>query len=82
MIDHTDCMTRILIVEDDTGVREILGDLLKSGQTIVNLVADGEQAVIHLQNHHYDLIITDLGLPGISGWDVADAARRYQGDLK
>ena len=63
-------------------IREVLKDLLETDRTEVCLAADGESAMTSLTSDSFDLLITDLGLPGMSGWEVAIMARRYQTDLR
>lgn len=72
---------KILVVEDDTNIRNVMRDLLKMHGYEVYLAADGENGLKYLQSDTYDLLISDLGLPGISGWDLARAARRHQADI-
>jgi signal transduction histidine kinase len=66
---------RLLLVEDDGQVREALADLLRTkGHTV--LEADGGAAALSLlAQDGIDLVITDLGMPGMSGWDVAKAVK-------
>ena len=72
---------RILLVDDDAGVRKTLASLLRaSGQDV--LEADsGTEALDWLQTTAVDLVLTDLGMPEISGWDVARAAKAHRPDL-
>jgi len=72
---------RLLLVEDDGQVREALADLLRTkGHTV--LEADGGAAALSLlAEEGIDLVITDLGMPGMSGWDVAKAVKGRSPDL-
>ncbi len=72
---------RILVVEDDGNIRRIMKDLLTMDGHDVYVAADGEIGLKYLQSDTFDLIITDLGLPGINGWDLARASKRYQIDV-
>jgi DNA-binding response OmpR family regulator len=72
---------RILVVEDDGNIRRIMKDLLSMSGHNVYVAADGETGLDYLQSDTFDLIITDLGLPGINGWDLARASKRYQIDV-
>lgn len=61
---------RILVVDDDENIREILKELLVlSGHQVV-LSSNGEEALRFFYAQEFDLVITDLGMPGISGWEV------------
>ncbi len=66
----------ILVVEDDASIREILEEILAIENHQAALVADGEAAVDYLDQNTYDILISDLGLPGIDGWKVIEHARR------
>lgn len=72
---------RILVVDDDASVRRTLAALLQaSGQEVIQ--ADGGAAALDcLGTTPVDLVLTDLGMPDISGWDVARAAKARNPDL-
>lgn len=72
---------RILVVEDDANILRIMKDLLTMSGHEVFVAADGEIGLKYLQSDTFDLMITDLGLPGINGWDLARASKRYQIDV-
>ena len=66
---------KILVIDDEPGVQELLRDLLSAeGHTVVTC-ADGSSGLARFQNGRYDLVLTDLAMPGISGWDVARAIK-------
>jgi len=62
---------KILVVDDDENIREVLSDLLLLEGHEILLAEDGEQALLIFEEILPDLVITDLGMPGISGWEVA-----------
>lgn len=72
---------RILAVEDDDGVRAILGQILRRMGHHVDLAEHGDAALGLLRRHSYDLLCTDLGMPGMSGWEVIRAARQSDPQL-
>lgn len=72
---------RILVVEDNDDIRQVMKDLLTSYDYEVLVAEDGESGLVRLQNDIFDLLITDLGLPGMSGWDLSKASKRYQSDM-
>lgn len=72
---------RILVVEDNDDIREIIKDLLDSAGYNVYTARDGESGLACIQHEDYDLMITDLGLPGLSGWELAKASKRYQANM-
>src|SRR5262249_22341008 len=59
----------ILVVEDDRGLRLALTRLL-SEDFRVDDAGDGTEALARLQSHPYDLVLLDLGLPGMNGLDL------------
>lgn len=61
---------RVLIVDDERGVRESLAMLLASTGIRVDTAASGSQGVLAVQKRTYDLIVTDLGMPGMDGKEV------------
>lgn len=68
----------ILLVEDDALIRmDIVAMLGELGHSVTD-VADGEKAVERLAARSYDLLITDIGLPGMAGTKLADVAKDMQ----
>ena len=63
-------MKRILIVEDDQASRDVLSKILKKEQFEVHTFADGNEALILLQKKHFNLVITDLSMPRIHGFEL------------
>jgi signal transduction histidine kinase len=62
---------RVLVVEDEDTVRSFLETLLGQLGHQARLVGDAEQALAALAEAPYDLVLTDLGLPGMSGEELA-----------
>lgn len=67
----------ILIIEDDNIIRRVYHDVLQTGGYRVSMAASGEEALAYLQLITPDLILLDLGLPGIGGLEVT---RRIKAD--
>lgn len=67
---------RILIVEDDPVLADGLTRSLRQSEFAVDCVADGAQADHILVSQNYDLVILDLGLPKIEGFDILRRLRR------
>ncbi len=61
---------RLLLVEDDTMIGEVVLDLLRAEHYAVDWVRDGDMAATAAQLQRYDLILLDLGLPRRDGLDV------------
>ena len=58
---------RLLVVDDEPGIREVLQELLMASGYTVDTAADGSQALKHIESNHYDLVISDLCMPGVDG---------------
>ncbi len=71
---------RILVVDDDPGVRTALDRALRLDGYDVTTVADGEAALASLALEAPDAMVLDLGLPGIDGLDVARRMREAGDD--
>ncbi len=67
--------TRILIVEDDAHIRLGLEEVLKSDGFSVVSCARGDQALEAVQQHRPDLLVLDVMLPGLSGYEVCKQLR-------
>ncbi len=72
-------MQRILVVEDDMQIARTLRDYLEVAGFEVTVVGDGSAAVASFRGDHPDLLVLDLGLPGMDGLDVARELRRASG---
>jgi CheY-like chemotaxis protein len=65
-----------LVVDDDAGVRELVALHLRRLGCDVLEAGDGEEAVRMAVQHQPDLIVVDIRMPGISGYDVTREVRR------
>jgi len=70
---------RVLIVDDDTALAEMLGIVLRSEGYEPVLCADGAHALEVFREHKPDLVLLDLMLPGMDGIDVCRAIRAESG---
>lgn len=68
-------MKRILVVDDDENLREVLSAILSQPDRMVDTAADGIEAVALIGQHRYDLILSDLSMPGLDGPALYDAIR-------
>ncbi len=73
---------RVLVVEDEEIVRDILLKVLTEEGYRVDAVETGEEALKALENHLYDLVLLDLNLPGMHGLNVLSAAPATQTDAQ
>jgi CheY-like chemotaxis protein len=67
---------RILIVDDDRALRLALSSLLTSAGHVTQSAGDGPEALALLQDHPFDIVLLDIGLPSMSGLDVLARARQ------
>jgi len=73
-------MSRILLAEDDDSLRAFLTRALERAGYEVRPCADGDEAMAALVDGHYDLLLTDIVMPGVEGIEVArEAAARMPG---
>jgi DNA-binding response OmpR family regulator len=78
---HT-TMARILLVDDDENFRKMLELILRHEQHAVTTAADGNEAMRLVQDNTFDLIITDLLMPGKEGIETIMELRRKFPALK
>jgi CheY-like chemotaxis protein len=67
---------QILVVDDEEPVRELLRDLLEADGFRVYLAPGGREALGLFAVQKFDGIFTDVGMPGMSGWELAHAIRQ------
>ena len=65
----------VLLVEDDDDNREIMADLLVEAGCRVTAVSNGTDALREIERGSADVVVTDMGLPGRGGLELARAAR-------
>src|SRR5215213_5756010 len=73
--ERADGSLRILVVDDEDYVRELLYDILAREGCEVALAAEGPEALRIFDGREFDAVFTDVGLPGMSGWELARAVR-------
>lgn len=67
---------RLLLVEDETRMAEALGEILKKEKYEVDIFNEGESGLLAALSDVYDIIILDVMLPKISGFEIAQRVRR------
>ncbi len=77
-----DLKFRILVVDDDQNIQEILQDILSLEGHQVTLASSGDQALKFFKSSKFEVVITDLGMPGMSGWDLAKEVRKLNSQIK
>lgn len=68
-------MFNILVVEDDASTRKLMEAVLRGNGYVPFLAENGEQALDLLDSQHIDLMVTDIMMPGIDGYDLAGQLR-------
>ena len=66
---------RLLLVEDEPEILNLLRDMLRLKGHRVVAMSDGEKALELIDSSDFDLVLTDLGMPVVSGWEVAKRAK-------
>jgi excisionase family DNA binding protein len=72
---------RVLVVDDEASIRDLLVKTLALAEYEVDEASDGRSALERMRMVPYDLLITDLKMPGIDGLDVIREAKRYKANL-
>ena len=72
---------RVLVVDDEASIRDLLSKTLALAEYDVDLAPDGRTALDRLRIIPYDLLITDLKMPGVDGLAVIKEGRRLKADL-
>lgn len=68
-------MARILLADDDAAARELVARALKADGHTVDATQDGTEALEHLGSQAFDLLVTDLHMPGMDGASLAKHVR-------
>jgi PAS domain S-box-containing protein len=66
---------RILVIDDEESVRSVLGKILTQVNHQVTVANNGGEGIRLFKERKFDLVLTDLGMPGMSGWDVCRAIK-------
>jgi two-component system KDP operon response regulator KdpE len=69
-------MSRVLVVDDEAGIRKVVRDSLEREGHEVTTCVDGQEALERLEDEEFDLIVTDLSMPRTDGLELVREARR------
>lgn len=72
---------RILVVDDELLIRDLLYDFFASQGWEIIVAEGGQKAVDYLKNQKFDVVLTDLKMPDIDGMDLTGRIRNLYGDL-
>lgn len=70
----------ILLVDDDPEIREMTGLLLGGAGFEVRTASSGEEAIYRTQQERFDLILLDINMPGVDGWETLRLLREDEGN--
>jgi len=74
--------TRVLIVDDEPFVRNLIRDTLKTRDYETGLAANGREALEELARHSYDLVISDVVMPEMEGFELLRRIRKEYPSLR
>jgi two-component system response regulator AtoC len=75
---YSKSIAKILIIEDDDEMRSLLKDFIKEEGYEADSVNNGSEAFLKLTKEHFNLIITDVRMPGLTGLDILPGIRKLQ----
>lgn len=73
--------TRLLVVDDEDFVRDLLGEILEGEHCDVYLAESGSEALSVFKEREFDGVFTDVGMPGMSGWELAREIRQINKNI-
>ena len=74
-------MVRILVIEDDDEMRSLLEDFLREEGYETDSANSGSEAFGKLAWESFDLVITDIRMPGVTGLDILSAVKQFQPNM-
>lgn len=74
-------MIQILVVDDDKNTRKLLQAILEADGYSVITANDGEAALAEMENHHIDLVVLDIMMPNMDGYELTALLRETQHTL-
>src|SRR6266699_3410062 len=72
---------RVLVVDDEKVIREILSDFLTMEGYVVRTVEDGDAALRELERRNYNLVISDLKMPGMGGLELREKIKELKANV-
>jgi len=74
-------MARILVIDDERGIRNTLKDILEYEKHEIEIAATGEEGLEHLRNNGFDLVFLDVKMPGLDGIEVLQEVARTHPEM-
>ncbi|MDT5295023.1 MAG: hypothetical protein QOJ76_1903 [Acidobacteriota bacterium] len=72
---------KILVADDEPDVRDLLCEILRAEGHEVCAASSGFEALERFRESGFDAVFTDIGMPGMSGWELARAVRELDGNI-
>jgi signal transduction histidine kinase/ActR/RegA family two-component response regulator len=72
---------KILVVDDERQVRELMGEILEFEGCEATLAENGNEALRLFESGKFDAVFTDVGMPGMNGWELARALRELDSEV-
>jgi CheY-like chemotaxis protein len=60
----------VLVAEDDPSIRALIATALRRRKLSLTMATNGDEALHHLQRAHWSVLVLDLMMPGVTGWEV------------
>ncbi|MBD3297359.1 MAG: response regulator, partial [candidate division Zixibacteria bacterium] len=77
--DHQKVDTlNLLVVDDDHIILDVVSEALEDAGHRVDSFSHGSDAIDAIEKNEYNVVVTDLGMPDVTGWEVARAAKMHQ----
>ena len=73
-------MPRVLVIDDDPGIRQVIAYALGDAGYHVDEASDGRAALELVGRQHPDIILLDMKMPGMDGWDFVQRYRARYGE--
>ena len=78
---ESDERVRILVVDDEEMIREMLFDVLSQAGYTAKTAKDGNDAIAQIENEPFEIVITDLKMPGMSGLELLQRVQKINPDI-
>jgi GAF domain-containing protein len=70
----------VLVIDDEADVRDLVADVLTSHGYHITVASGGREGLARFEAADYDVVLTDVGMPDLDGWEVARAIKSSRGD--
>jgi CheY-like chemotaxis protein/anti-sigma regulatory factor (Ser/Thr protein kinase) len=70
----------VLVIDDEADIRDLVAESLTSRGHQITVAAGGREGLARFAAGHYDVVVTDLSMPDLDGWEVARAIKSSRGE--